>query len=475
MPAESIGHWDKDALYRSTESLAALILTLQKRPLIRYMASSPMTYQLARSLSDMLKEDPQLFSFPRVCDTAPILLLLDRSIDPITPLLIPWSYQSMLHEFFNIKDDRILLDEQDEENQQPASTNTGPIALSFQESRDPFFSENRLKYYGDVGLALKTYIQEFFDMRGKHLKIESLSEMKRFTEQHGQFSEREANVQKHVKLLEKLHNVVDHLSLYEISEFEQSLVSATLSSASGKKGFGGMYLGLENNASVDPEAEIIISQLKSLLSKKLIHDDAMKFKLAVLSIVKLGIYSSRTFSEIKQLFPDLTNEQIEFLDSLRRIFSILDIKIECDASGSNSSAMNIFKDSIFTRARQAFSSGIKDDVELVYTRHKPQLQQVIELLIKGKLSDKQFPFFDQPVKEKPKEAIIFLINGVTFEEMRLVSLYNAQELGSSLLIGGTCILNSSRSTTKLSIQMPTPSRLQWRCDMLCTALYNETG
>lgn len=267
----------------------------------------------------MLKEDPQLFSFPRVCDTAPILLLLDRSIDPITPLLIPWSYQSMLHEFFNIKDDRILLDEQDEENQQPASTNTGPIALSFQESRDPFFSENRLKYYGDVGLALKTYIQEFFDMRGKHLKIESLSEMKRFTEQHGQFSEREANVQKHVKLLEKLHNVVDHLSLYEISEFEQSLVSATLSSASGKKGFGGMYLGLENNASVDPEAEIIISQLKSLLSKKLIHDDAMKFKLAVLSIVKLGIYSSRTFSEIKQLFPDLTNEQIEVFGVLNRL------------------------------------------------------------------------------------------------------------------------------------------------------------
>ena len=271
----------------------------------------------------MFKEDPQLFSFPRVCDTAPILLLLDRSVDPITPLLIPWSYQAMLHEFFNIKDDRISLDNQEEkggllsEDQQQSLKNTGPVALSFQQSQDPFFSENRLKYYGDVGLALKSYIQEFFDMRGRHLKIESLSEMKRFTEQHGQFSEREANVQKHVKLLEQLHNVVDKLSLYEVSEFEQNLASANIiPPAPGKRGFGGMYLGLDNAAPIDSEAELLLSQLRSLLAKKTIENDKMLFKLAVLSTLKLGVYSARTFAEIKLLFSELTKEQLEVLITL---------------------------------------------------------------------------------------------------------------------------------------------------------------
>ena len=50
---------------------------------------------------------------------------------------------------------------------------------------------------------------------------------------------------------------------------------------------------------------------------------------------------------------------VQFLDSIRRVFSVLDMKIECDPGSSGSSAMNMFKDSIFTRARQAFSSGMK--------------------------------------------------------------------------------------------------------------------
>lgn len=236
-------------------------------------------------------------------------------MDPITPLLIPWTYQSMLYEFFHMKDDRLQLDDLDDaHNDSKISSNIQSsnlqIALSFQASQDPFFAGNRLKYYGDVGLAIKSYIQEFFDMRGRHLKIDSLSEMKRFTEQHGQFSEREANVQKHVRLLELLHGIVDKYSLYELSEFEQGLASlnnlTTSNSALGINPFSS--LGQEG---FDPEFETISSQLKMLSSKKTISDE-LQLKLALLCSLKMGSKQSQRFNaELKTIFSSLSKEKLE--------------------------------------------------------------------------------------------------------------------------------------------------------------------
>jgi len=41
--------------------------------------------------------EKQLFDF-RKTDAAPILLIVDRKNDPVTPLLSQWTYQAMVHE-----------------------------------------------------------------------------------------------------------------------------------------------------------------------------------------------------------------------------------------------------------------------------------------------------------------------------------------------------------------------------------------
>jgi hypothetical protein len=56
----------------------------------------------------MGKED-QLFDFGRRADTPPILLVLDRRNDPITPLLSQWTYQAMVHELLGINNGRVDL------------------------------------------------------------------------------------------------------------------------------------------------------------------------------------------------------------------------------------------------------------------------------------------------------------------------------------------------------------------------------
>ena len=55
-----------------------------------------------------MTQEEQLFDF-RKPDTAPILLLVDRRDDPVTPLLSQWTYQAMVHELLGIENGRVNL------------------------------------------------------------------------------------------------------------------------------------------------------------------------------------------------------------------------------------------------------------------------------------------------------------------------------------------------------------------------------
>lgn len=86
----------------------ALLLSLKKKPLIRYQKSSLMARKLATEVRYHMTQEEQLFDF-RKTDTPPILLIVDRRDDPVTPLLTQWTYQAMVHELLGIKNGRVDL------------------------------------------------------------------------------------------------------------------------------------------------------------------------------------------------------------------------------------------------------------------------------------------------------------------------------------------------------------------------------
>ena len=100
--------WDSDLLQRSTDGLLALLLSLKKKPLIRYGSNSLMAKKLAAEVRYQIGKEEQLFNFKRT-DTPPVLLVLDRREDPITPLLTQWTYQAMVHELLGIHTGRVDL------------------------------------------------------------------------------------------------------------------------------------------------------------------------------------------------------------------------------------------------------------------------------------------------------------------------------------------------------------------------------
>lgn len=102
------GLWNPDSLRRSTDGIVALLLSLKRKPLIRHAKNSLIARKLATEVRYQITQEEQLFDF-RKMDTPPILLVLDRREDPLTPLLTQWTYQAMVHELLGIHNGRVEL------------------------------------------------------------------------------------------------------------------------------------------------------------------------------------------------------------------------------------------------------------------------------------------------------------------------------------------------------------------------------
>lgn len=65
-------------------------------------------FRFSVSLQHRMQSESALFDF-RLTQTPPLLLILDRRNDPVTPLLSQWTYQAMVHELLGIQNGRVDL------------------------------------------------------------------------------------------------------------------------------------------------------------------------------------------------------------------------------------------------------------------------------------------------------------------------------------------------------------------------------
>lgn len=66
-----------------------------------------MCKHLAEKIRYVLTQESNSFEFRQ--ESNPILLILDRRDDPVTPLLNQWTYQAMVHELLTINNNRVDL------------------------------------------------------------------------------------------------------------------------------------------------------------------------------------------------------------------------------------------------------------------------------------------------------------------------------------------------------------------------------
>jgi vacuolar protein sorting-associated protein 45 len=246
--AENSATWDPRAFSRCTEGLFAVLLALKKKPLIRYEKNSVLSRKLgirllrlmlANELVYQMQQEAPLFEFRRA-DTPPILLILDRRNDPVTPLLNQWSYEAMVHEILGIQNCRVDLS-----GVPGIREELKEIVLS--SDHDSFFMDNMYLTFGDLGQNIKVYLDEYQRRHKSSQNIESIDDMKRFMEDYPEFRKLSGNVTKHVALVGELSRIVEREKLLEVSELEQNLACSENHSSALKVYAYNLSAEFENN------------------------------------------------------------------------------------------------------------------------------------------------------------------------------------------------------------------------------------
>ena len=87
-------------------------------------------------------------------------------------------------------------------------------------------------------------------------------------------------------------------------------------------------------------------------------------------------------------------------------------------------------------------------VENIYTQHVPRLKEVLDDIVRGRLKPSSFPYLGTiQLGEgiKPREVIVYIIGGSTYEESLIVHNLNNNVLpnpsGTSILLGSCTVHN----------------------------------
>lgn len=385
-----------------TSGLISLFLSLNCKPAIRFEKNSFEGQQLASSIVSHINANQNLFSFPE-SDSPPLLFILDRKNDPITPLLMPWTFQSMIHELIGIKRNIVSL------------TNE-KIVLSHQ---DTFFNESMYLNFGDLSDKVKNYVDLYKQKSATSMNLNSIQDMKFFLESFPEFRKLSDNVAKYVSLTTELDNRVKEMRLWDVSEVEQSVVCNDNSEENFQ-----LVEALVCEKSPDGNATEVVPEL-------------LKVKLVILYALK---YESQR-DKVRKLIEMLKTQQV----SQTLIDSVTAFLDKC-----GSSKRLVLNQGLADKASNLVAALKKNhESNNVYMQHIPRLETLISLLFKNKLSLQDFPSrvsdgVQYDVNVKPQRIIFFFIGGATYEEARIIANFNKETNEScKLLIGGDSLENSS--------------------------------
>ncbi|XP_005107406.1 vacuolar protein sorting-associated protein 45 [Aplysia californica] len=398
--------WFPPVLSRTIQGLTSVLLSLKKCPMIRYQNSSEMARRLADSVRQVISKEAALFEF-RKTDVPPVLLILDRRDDAVTPLLNQWTYQAMVHELLSINNNRINLS-----TVPGISKDLQEVVLSAE--HDEFYANNMYMNFGEIGSNIKELMEEFQKKSKSHAKVESIADMKAFVENYPQFKKMSGTVSKHVTIVGELSRLVGAHLLLEVSETEQEIAC-------------------------HGDHSPLLQRIRALLaSDKVRHIDMLR--LVMLYALR---YESHSNNDVSGLVDALRQKGLS-AEHRAMVQSILDY------GGKKARGSDLFGNQDAVAITKRLLKGLKG-VENVYTQHKPLLFTILDQLIKGKLKEASYPYLGTgQLKDRPQDIIVFIIGGCTYEEALAVHNFNRMMPGVRIVLGGTTLHNSKSFLQEVS-------------------------
>lgn len=409
-PHEALFTWQPKALQRAVEGLSASLLALKRRPMIRYYKGSQMAAAVASQLSVIIgEEQKRQFSDLRQLDPLPVVLVLDRRQDMVTPLLRQWTFEAMIHDLLGLRNGRVKFSDAKGKQIEMVLADAGHDAVGV----DLFYATNRLVSYGQLGERVQSLVREYEQRAKAHQSNvsasaggssgPSIAEMKRFVEEYPEWRRQGEAVAKYVALACALQEQVDKRGLLAASEAEQLIATAS-----------------------DPSFDLV--------SRAFIVSEPD------------GTQDPRTRAKLGLLFALKFNRQPGF-----NWIGLQDFLLKNSVSADDVALIDYaLKLSIppQTSAGPAVSPGAQQADDTVYTQHQAPMLSIVDRLLKGKLSSIEYPVAPVPGQSadpssKPTDIIVFVCNGGAYEEVCQVErLMERNWPHARLIYGCTTFLGS---------------------------------
>lgn len=425
--------------------LMSLLLSLKKCPIIKY---DPSSIDLKRLASEVLyginsNSNNNLFEdLNRTATSAPILLILDRKSDPVTPLVTPWTYQSMIHEVIGIDRNIVKLPESKEQ-------------LTLSEIQDVFYQESMYLNYGDLTEKFQKYVDDYKKQTKQstiqNLKTQDLSELKRILTRFPEFKKLSNNILKHLNIISEIDKQISSRNLWAVGELEQTIVCE-----------------LENQ-------QTIKTKLMDLVADSTL-DRESKIKLVLLYGSKFPKNTADYNAFVNKLKDPFTtspipNEmQLNLLKNFGRIFksSYENSSIAHLPNNSNNNIGQIFSQNRI-KIQQLFNSNInsrnKPKNDNIYMQYVPKLEKILQDLItppdaQSHHAESEFKLATMVPEvlgngrlgnvQNVQDIIVYFKGGITYEEARLAYDISLTNPTVNIVVGSDCILNSTQWLDKLS-------------------------
>lgn len=361
-----------DNFQREIQGLIAFLLSVKKRPRIRWQKSSSIALQFAKHTRDIINNERQLFGWSEP-NIKPLLLICDRRQDPITPLLTQWTYQSMVHDMLHINNSRINIENNDKFSVKRTGHQKEIIMNVF---NDAFFEENRMKTFAAAATAIQVLTKRMSTDK-KNRDLNSIKAIQEFMEKFPEKLAESGNVSKHVSILDYLSSEMANRKLLEISQLEQEIV-CSVNRNMEKDHFMSVERFIENPniTDFDKLRLSIICVLRYCSSAKNHEFQVSKMRNLL-----------RTNIEDKDVY-----NMIVLVDIFLREFTV-------EHRDLNLFAEEEKNDNIFKKIVRVIHNEMTD-IQCVFTQHNPVLSTIIDRAVECKLSMNEFNSFSSTHKQQ---------------------------------------------------------------------------
>uniref|UniRef100_A0A7C9ESQ9 Uncharacterized protein n=1 Tax=Opuntia streptacantha TaxID=393608 RepID=A0A7C9ESQ9_OPUST len=352
--------------------IATAFASMRELPFVRYRAAKsldPTTVTTYRDLlptklaayiwNNLTKYKTAIANFPQMetCE----LLVVDRSVDQIAPVIHEWTYDAMCHDLLNLEGNKYV-------HEVPSKAGGPPEKKEvLLEEHDPIWVELRHLHIADASERLHEKMTNFLS-KNKAAQIHgsrnsgdlSTRDLQKMVQSLPQYSEQLDKLSLHIEIAQKINRIIREQGLKDIGQLEQDLV------------FG------------DAGTKEVINYLRT-------HEDVSRENKLRLLMVYAGVHPEKFEGEKGSKLMQLARLSSDDMNAVKNM-RLLAAPPETKKSSIGGFALNFDK----KKKHGLRKERVGEETAWQLLRFYPMIEELVEKLSKGELPKDEYPCMNEP-------------------------------------------------------------------------------